>query len=169
VATFKQDSAEQRKLSPNRERAEGATYVWLVLSRAAKSVEQNAFASVRGLGLGLSDFAVLELLLHKGPQPINVIGKRILLTSGSITTAVDRLEEKNLVVRTAHPEDLRARLVQLTAKGRRVIECAFRRHEADMEETMAVLDAAERRQLVHLLKKLGLFAAARLETDKDQS
>jgi MarR family 2-MHQ and catechol resistance regulon transcriptional repressor len=169
VRISKQDSAEERKSRPSRERAESATHVWLVLSRAAKSVEQNATASVRGLGLGLSDFAVLELLLHKGPQPINVIGKRILLTSGSITTAVDRLEAKRLVVRTAHPEDLRARLVELTATGRRVIECAFRRHEADMEETMKVLDVAERRELVHLLKKLGLFAATRLQTDKEQS
>ena len=40
----------------------------------------------------MSDFAVLEALLHKGAQPVNVIGKRVFLTSGSITTAIDRLE-----------------------------------------------------------------------------
>ena len=159
VKKLKQDSNE---------REESATYVWLVLYKAAKSVEQNATASISGLGLGLSDFAVLELLLHKGPQLINVVGKKLLLTSGSITTAIDRLEAKNLVSRVRHPEDLRARLVQLTAKGRRVIECAFGRHVADMEETMAVLDPSERRELVRLLKKLGLFAAARLQPDKDQ-
>src|SRR5438270_7599181 len=111
-----------------------ATHVWLVLWKAARAVEQNAINSVSGVGLGLSDFAVLEVLLHRGPQPVNVIGKRILLTSGSITTAIDRLEAKKFVIRTPHPEDLRARLVQLTAQGRRVIECAFSRHEADMEE-----------------------------------
>lgn len=169
MATLKQDSGEERKEPAIRERAEGATHVWLVLSKAAKSVEQNAMASIGGLGLGLSDFAVLELLLHKGPQPINVIGKRVLLTSGSITTAIDRLEAKKLVIRMPHPEDLRARLVQLTAKGRGVIECAFSRHEADMEEIMAALTPAERRQLVHLLKKLGLFAAARLQGDRGRS
>lgn len=136
------------------------THVWLVLWKAARAVEQNAISSVAGLGLGLSDFAVLEVLLHKGPQPVNVIGKKILLTSGSITTAIDRLESKRLVHRTPHPEDQRARLVQLTDRGKRLIECAFRRHALDMEETMAVLTPRERLELIRLLKKVGMSAAA---------
>jgi len=140
-----------------------ATHVWLVLWKAAHAVEQNAISSVSGLGLGLSDFAVLEVLLHKGPQPINAIGKRVLLTSGSITTAIDRLESRKLVHRTPHPEDQRARLVELTDRGRRLIQCAFRQHALDMEETLAVLTPTERLELTRLLKKVGLFAAARLE------
>src|SRR5271165_5195321 len=113
-----------------------ATHVWLVLSRAAHAVEQNAVRSVAALGLGLSDFAVLEALLHKGPLPVNTIGKKVLLTSGSITAAVDRLESKGLVRRTADPQDLRARIVQLTAPGRSLIEKAFARHAMDMEKTL---------------------------------
>ncbi|MFL6415187.1 MAG: MarR family winged helix-turn-helix transcriptional regulator [Bryobacteraceae bacterium] len=169
MKTAKQDSNGKGKPGAGREREESPTHLWLVLSKAAKSVEQNAMASISGTGLGLSDFAVLELLLHKGPQLINIVGKKVLLTSGSITTAIDRLEAKKLVTRVRHPEDLRARLVQLTPKGRSVIECAFSRHLADMEQTMAVLDGEERAQLVRLLKRLGLFAAARLETGKDQT
>jgi MarR family transcriptional regulator, 2-MHQ and catechol-resistance regulon repressor len=140
-----------------------ATHVWLVLWKAARAVEQNAISSVSGLGLGLSDFAVLEVLLHKGPQPVNVIGKKILLTSGSITTAIDRLESRKLVHRTPHPVDQRARLVQLTDTGKRLIECAFRQHALDMEQTMAVLTPSERLELTRLLKKVGIFAAARLQ------
>lgn len=148
----------------NLSRATGASglHVWLVMWKAARAVEQNALGSISGLGLGLSDFAVLEVLLHKGPQPVNVIGKTILLTSGSITTAIDRLESKKLVHRTPHPEDQRARLVQLTDKGKRLIQCAFEQHARDMEETMAVLTPADRIELIRLLKKVGLFAAARL-------
>src|SRR5436190_22835644 len=116
-----------------------AIHVWLVLWKAAHAIEQNAIQSVLGLGLGLSEFAVLEVLLHKGPQPVNVIGKRVLLTSGSITTALDRLETRKLVHRTPHPKDQRARLVQLTEPGKRLIENAFRQHAQDMEETIAVL------------------------------
>src|SRR5437762_1600154 len=97
------------------------THVWLILWKAARAVEQNAINSVSRLGLGLSDFAVLEVLLHKGAQPVNVIGRKILLTSGSITTAIDRLESRKLVRRTPHPEDQRTRLVQLTEKGKRLI------------------------------------------------
>ena len=148
---------------------EAATHVWMVLWKAAHAIEQNALRSVSASGLGLSEFAVLEVLLHKGPQPVNVIGKKVLLTSGSITAAVDRLESKNLVRRTADTRDLRARVVLLTETGRRVIERVFRQHANDMEETMAVLRSRERTELVRLLKKVGMWAAARLESDNGTS
>jgi len=142
---------------------EAATRVWIVLWKAAHAIEQNAVRSVSALGLGLSEFAVLEVLLHKGPQPVNVIGKRVLLSSGSITTAVDRLESKKLVRRTADTGDLRARIVRLTEGGRHLIERAFRQHATDMEEIMTVLRSRERTELVRLLKKVGMWAAVRLE------
>ena len=112
------------KLAPKRESEVSATRLWLILWKASRALEQNAIDSVAGLDLGLSDFAVLEVLLHKGPQPVNVIGKRVLLTSGSITAAVDRLELRKLVRRTADPQDGRSRIVQLTDAGKRLIEKA---------------------------------------------
>src|ERR1700681_2762607 len=124
-----------------------APRVWVVLWKAAHASEQNAVRSVSALGLGLSEFAVLEVLLHKGPQPVNVIGKKVLLTSGSITAAVDRLESKKLLRRTADPKDRRSRIVQLTEAGRHLIERAFQKHATDMEETMAVLRSGERAEL----------------------
>ena len=145
------------KPSPNPAGDASATRVWLILSRATRAIEQNAIRSVSGLGLGMSDFAVLEVLLHKGPQPVSVIGKKVLLTSGSITTAVGRLESKELVRRTADPADLRSRIVELTDRGRSLIEKAFRQHAIDMEETMAVLRSSERIELVRLLKKVGMW------------
>jgi MarR family transcriptional regulator, 2-MHQ and catechol-resistance regulon repressor len=148
---------------------EAATRVWIVLWKAAHVIEQNAVRSVSALGLGLSEFSVLEVLLHKGPQLVNVIGKKVLLTSGSITAAVDRLESKKLVRRTADTGDLRARIVQLTETGQRLIERAFQQHAIDMEETMAVLRSSERTELVRLLKKVGMWAAARLEGNNGTS
>jgi MarR family 2-MHQ and catechol resistance regulon transcriptional repressor len=142
---------------------EAATRVWLVLWKAAHAIEQNAIRSVSALGLGGSDFAVLEVLLHKGPQPVNIIGKKVLLTSGSITAAVDRLESRKLLRRTADPKDGRSRIVQLTKTGRHLIERAFKKHAMDMEETMAILRSGERVELVRLLKKVGMWAAARLD------
>ena len=148
---------------------EAATRVWIVLWKAAHAIEQNAVRSISASDLGLSEFAVLEVLLHKGPQPVNVIGKKVLLSSGSITAAIDRLVSKKLVRRTAHRGDLRARIVQLTARGQRLIERAFQQHASDMEETMAVLKSSERTELTRLLKKVGLWAAARLENNSDSS
>ena len=146
--------------SPKRE---AATRVWIVLWKAARAIEQNAIRSVSALGLGLSDFAVLEVLLHKGPLPVNVIGRKVHLTSGSITAAVDRLESRKLLRRSADPKDRRGRIVQLTGTGRHLIERAFQKHALDMEETMAVLRSKERVELVRLLKKVGMWAAARLD------
>jgi MarR family transcriptional regulator, 2-MHQ and catechol-resistance regulon repressor len=127
--------------------------VWLILWKAAKAMEQTALGSISRLGLGLSDFAILELLLHKGPQPVNAIGKKVLLTSGSITTAVDRLEARKLVHRAADPNDRRSRIVGLTAAGRRLISTAFKQHANDMERALHVLNSRERSALIRLLKK----------------
>lgn len=142
---------------------ESATRVYLVAWRAFRAIEENAARSVSTLALGHSDFAVLEVLLHKGPLPVNTIGRKVLLTSGSITAAVDRLESRKLLRRTSDPKDRRSRIVELTETGRRLIERAFQKHAMDMEETMAVLKTGERAELVRLLKKVGMWAAARLD------
>jgi MarR family transcriptional regulator, 2-MHQ and catechol-resistance regulon repressor len=142
---------------------EPAVRVWLVLWKATHAIQKNAVRSVSALGLGLSDFAVLEVLLHKGPLPVNTIGKKVLLTSSSITAAVDRLESRKLLRRTNAPRDGRSRIVQLTEAGQQLIERAFQKHTMDMEETLAVLKSRERTELIRLLKKAGLWAAARLD------
>jgi MarR family transcriptional regulator, 2-MHQ and catechol-resistance regulon repressor len=130
-------------------------HVWLVLAKAAHVLETQASRSIAGLGMCTSDFGALELLLHKGPQPVNALGRRLLLTSGSMTAAVDRLERRGLVGRRPDPLDRRARVVFLTPSGRSLIRKAFERHAADMEEAAAGLTPAERSTLVALLKKLG--------------
>src|SRR6185503_15928069 len=100
-------------------------HVFLVLWKAARAVETYAQNSVSHLEMCGSDFAVLEALLHKGPLPINEIGKKVLLTSGSITVAVDRLEDRGLVERRAHGTDRRAKIVHLTKEGRKLITRAY--------------------------------------------
>jgi MarR family transcriptional regulator, 2-MHQ and catechol-resistance regulon repressor len=137
-----------------REKTE-ATHVFLVLWKTYRAMLAKADESKKDVGLGDSDFRVLEVLLHKGPLPVNVIGEKVELTTGSITTAVDRMEAKWLVVRRSHPEDRRVRIVELTAKGRRLIEKAYAQHEIHMERAMRVLSREERSVLVELLKRLG--------------
>src|SRR3954471_23813877 len=99
----------------------GGGHLFLVLWKAARAVEAYAEKSISELEMCGSDFAVLEALLHKGPLPINEIGKKVQLTSGSITVAVDRLETRALVERRAHGSDRRARIVHLTKDGRKLI------------------------------------------------
>jgi MarR family 2-MHQ and catechol resistance regulon transcriptional repressor len=135
-------------------------HVWLVLWKAAQAVEAYAKKSIEHSQLCGSDFAVLEALLHKGPLPVNEIGRKVLLTSGSITAAVDRLEAKGLVERRASGTDRRARIVHLTKEGRKLITRAYAGHAADMERLSAAsLTTQERRTLIRLLKKIGYEAA----------
>jgi MarR family 2-MHQ and catechol resistance regulon transcriptional repressor len=138
-------------------------HLWLILWKAFDAVRKHAERHIQSLGLGLSDFGVLEALLHKGPLPVNTIGGLIRLTSGSITAAVDRLETKGLVERCNDPGDRRARVVHLTASGRKLISTAFEDHEAAMERATSSLSASERTEAVALLKKLGMAAQTMLE------
>ena len=128
--------------------------------KAHAGLRERAVRHVHTLGMGFSDFAVLEVLLHKGPLPVNTIGCLVRLTSGSITAAVDRLVVKGLVERCSHATDRRARVVHLTESGRALITAAFADHAAAMEQAAAGLTMEERAQLAALLKKLGRFTVA---------
>ena len=135
-------------------------HVFLVLWKAANAVQSFAGESISELEMCGSDFAVLEALLHKGPLPVNEIGKKVLLTSGSITVAVDRLETKGFVERRAHGTDRRTRVVHLTKSGRKLITRAYADHAADLERLVSgALTKTERETLMRLLKKIGHRAA----------
>jgi MarR family 2-MHQ and catechol resistance regulon transcriptional repressor len=131
-------------------------HVWLVLMKAFHALAAHARESLNlsQTGLGDSDFRVLEVLLHKGPLPVNTIGPKVWLTPGSISIAVDRLEKKALVKRK-NTGDRRVRLVELTAKGRALITRISREHAEAMEVAAGVLSKEERLMLLRLLKKLG--------------
>ncbi len=145
-------------------------HVFLVLWKASRAAQAYAAKSISELEMCTSDFAVLEALLHKGPLPVNEIGKKVMLTSGSITVAVDRLEAKGLVERRAHGTDRRAKIVHLTKEGRKLITRAYADHAADLERlASASLTRAERGTLIGLLKKIGYKAAATLGQSKEES
>jgi MarR family 2-MHQ and catechol resistance regulon transcriptional repressor len=133
--------------------------LWIVLMRCHHALSKIAERSIVDTGLGLTDFAALEALLHKGPLTITEIQSRVLLASGSMTAAVDRLEEKGLIRRTSAPGDRRAKVLKLTPAGKRVVQTAYDRHAADLESAMTVLSPSEKQELRAVLKKLGLFAA----------
>jgi len=106
---------------------------------------------------------VLEVLLHKGPLPVNTIGPIVDLTPGSISIAVDRLVEKGLVSRVESAEDRRVRIVALTPRGKDLIVPAFRKHAGQMKRVFSELSPEELRVLEEALKKAGKRAAALME------
>src|SRR5580704_3708158 len=129
-----------------------APKLWIVLVRCHHALTLLVERDIIGLGLCLSDFAVLEALLHKGPLTISEIQAKVLLASGSMTAAVDRVESMGFVVRKTTSKDRRARVLELTAEGRKVIQRAFAKHSQHLEKMMSVLDARERRELYSGLK-----------------
>jgi len=137
-----------------------AARLWLVFAKAYRALSAHVEQSVASHGLCLSDFMALETLLHKGPLTVGEIGSRVLLASGSMTAAGDRLEKLGLVRREFTEKDRRARVIHLTPQGKRLVEKIFEAHAQDLEELMSELDGAERDELYRLLKKVGLAAAA---------
>jgi MarR family 2-MHQ and catechol resistance regulon transcriptional repressor len=135
-----------------------APALWLVMSRSHHAVRAVAEASIARTKLCLTDFAALEALLHKGPLTITELQDKVLLASGSMTAAVDRLEKLGLVARKSSRTDRRARVVELTAEGKRLASACFEKHAKDLEALMAVLSHKEKEFLHEALKKLGLRA-----------
>jgi MarR family 2-MHQ and catechol resistance regulon transcriptional repressor len=137
-------------------------HVWLVLMKAHRSLVRQAERSIVSLDMCISDFGVLEVLLHKGPQSVSEIGRRVDLTSGSITTAIDRLETRGLVARARHATDRRGCVVHLTPRGKARITDVFASHKDAMDRAADGLSKGERGALIDLLKKLGTTAERQL-------
>src|SRR5437016_1762117 len=142
---------------------QGTDHAWLVMMKAMRALTRYAATGIEETGLGLSDFGVLEVLLHDGPLPVNTIGTIVDLTPGSISIAVDRLVGKGLVKRVESAEDRRVRIVALTQQGKDLIVSAFRRHSGQMKRVFSELSREELRDLEVKIKKVGKRAAALME------
>ena len=106
-------------------------------------------------GLTPTQLGVVEALLHLGPLGQRVLGDKLLMSGGNITTVVDNLERRGLVRRERRGDDRRHVTVHLTPEGRRLISRVFPGHVAAIVEAFSALSAAEQAQLGRLAKKLG--------------
>jgi MarR family transcriptional regulator, 2-MHQ and catechol-resistance regulon repressor len=144
-------------------RTRRALKLFVVLSRAAAAADRHAKEDVARHGIGMTEFAILELLYHRGPQLLGEVQRKILVTSGGVTYLVDRLEEKGLIERRACPEDRRARYAALTAAGERLIGKIFPGHAERLEHALSGLTSAEQDEAIRLLRKAGLHAQSLLD------
>ncbi len=140
------------------EKTEAALRLWVVLTRALRSIEKPLHEQVERHGLSLTEFAVLEVLLHKGELPMGEIGQRILLTSGSTTYVIDKLEERGLLKRRRCTEDRRVLHVDLTDTGRELVQEVFPEHAELIKTLTEGLSYEEQLEVTEKLKRLGRFA-----------
>ena len=138
--------------------AAAALRLWVVMNRALRAIEDRLARQVEAHGLGLTEFAVLEVLLHKGPLPIGEIGGRILRASGSMTYVTDKLVRRGLIQRRPCDTDRRVVFAELTDEGRALIEAVFPEHAATIRDLMEGLTPEEQDAAADLLKRLGLHA-----------
>lgn len=130
--------------------------LFIVLSRAHKVISEKTNRLLADHGLNPTEFAVLELLYHKGAQPIQKIGGKILLASGSMTYVIDKLERRGYLVRNVFDADRRVTFVDITDEGKALIAEIFPLHEQNLHELMSALDDEEKETAIGLMKKLGL-------------
>ena len=140
------------------ESVEKSLKLFIVLSRAYKAINEHVNKAIQANGLNPTEFAVLELLYHKGDQPMQQIGGKILLASGSITYVVDKLEQKGLLRRIACPNDRRVTYAQITEQGKAFIEEIFPEHAKQIDTLMSTLSESEKTTAIDLLKKVGIPA-----------
>lgn len=129
--------------------------VFIVLSRAYRAISDYTNKYIQASGINPTEFAVLELLYHKGDQPLQHIGDKILLASGSITYVVDKLEKKEFLKRVACPNDRRVTYAQITEMGKEFLEGIFPQHQERIERLMDDLTTEEKASVIEILKKIG--------------
>jgi MarR family 2-MHQ and catechol resistance regulon transcriptional repressor len=138
---------------PERDRAATLQLV-IALARASQALEQGTRTQMALHGLGMTEFAVLEVLYHKGALPLGEVRDRILVTGASTTYVVKKLEDRGLLRRRACVEDQRVVFGELTAKGRTLMDRLFPVHVERLQELMAPLSATEKREAARLLRRL---------------
>lgn len=137
-----------------------------VMLRAFQSTQDVIKQDMTKYGLNPTEFAVLELLYSKGEQQIQHIGKKILLSSSSMTYVIDKLEQKGHIERKPNATDRRVIFAHITEKGRQFMEEAFPLHEKMITELFSVLTAEELETMIPLVKRVGLAAAGQSTKNK---
>lgn len=130
--------------------------LFIVLSRAHKAITEQTNQFFQANGINPTEFAVLELLYHKGKQPLQKIGGKILLASGSITYVIDKLEKRGFISRVNCPTDRRVTYAEISPEGKEFMSQIFPEHEKNLHELTNVLTSEEKDQAIDLMKKLGL-------------
>lgn len=129
-----------------------------VIIRAADAIREVIKSDAANNSLNPTEFSVLELLYHQGRQPIQSIGKKVLIASSSITYVVDKLEVKKYVRRTECSEDRRVTYAELTEEGKGLMDRIWPEHETKINELFEELEENETEAMISDLKKVGYRA-----------
>jgi len=129
-------------------------------------MKKNAHEALESFGIGYTDLDVLATLRRSGPpyrlRPADLL-KAILIQSGSLTACLDRLERSGLIKRVPTPNDRRSRSVELTKKGKTLIDEAIETRFNEAKVAVQGLTKTEQKTLESLLRKLLLTTSETTE------
>lgn len=127
------------------------------IGRLAKHLERAIQETFSEFDLTVGEFDVLAALRRSG-QPHQLtptaLFNTLMVSSGTMTHRIDRLEQSGLVRRIPDPSDRRGTLIELTDLGFSLIEKAVEAHVANEHRILSSLEASERKSLAQLLRKL---------------
>ncbi|MCQ6559395.1 MarR family winged helix-turn-helix transcriptional regulator [Paenibacillus mendelii] len=127
----------------------------VVLSKAYKSITDRALQDIKSHGLSSSEFGIMEVLYAKGKFPIQQIGSKILISSGTMTYNIDKLEKRSLLRRVPCSEDRRVVYAELTDEGKDLFDRIFPMHSASIHKMLSSITSSQKHEAIALLKKLG--------------
>lgn len=129
-----------------------------IMIRATHSLEEILRIDIESYGINTTEFGVLEYLYHKGAQPMQNIGGKLLMANSSITYVIDKLQVKKYIKRVIDQDDRRKTNVELTALGTSFFESIFPNHQNKVSQIFSVLTNQELQEMMDLLKKVGYYS-----------
>jgi AraC-like DNA-binding protein/DNA-binding MarR family transcriptional regulator len=130
----------------------------LVLTRASRSLAEFLQAGLVREGIHMTDFTILEALLHKGPLAMPALEQKLHLATAPLKAAIERLRRRGMVSGQSDRSKLHGAGLELTDDGRKTITRIYARHAEDIEAVMGVLSPGERGPLWQALRTIGLQA-----------
>lgn len=128
-----------------------STKLVIALTRSYNTLLDLIEKNVRGFGLTVSEFGVLEALYHKGEMPVQQLCKKVLVTSGSMTYIINKLEKNGYVKRHKCDRDARVWWVRLTAKGKELIAEVYPKHKEFLIEILGDMSSEDKKNLIRML------------------
>lgn len=127
---------------------------FLLLMQTSKAIQDRLRDEISKNNLGITEFSVLEVLFYHGKQTIQQIGNRILISSGSMTYVIDKLEQKGIIKRNDCKEDRRVIHITLTAEGMEMMENIMPKYQELVDSFFGDLTSDEAELMVKYLKKV---------------
>ncbi len=127
---------------------------FLMLMQTSKAIQERIRDEMSQNKLNITEFSVLEVLFYQGKQTIQQIGNRVLISSGSMTYVIDKLEQKGIIKRNDCREDRRVIHITLTAKGLNMMENIMPTYQDMVDSFFGDLSGDESKLMVNFLKKV---------------